>query len=144
MGDSRFLGSWLRKRLQLSVLGLMVLVLIAGTALGLIVRGARVQRDAVLAITKPRGADSASGRVYYNWEVPAGHSPPYLEPLDPHSGPSAPKWLIDFLGIDYFGHVAYARIPAGVEVTDELMVQVGRLNSLEALDLRDTRVDDAD
>src|ERR1017187_5656777 len=144
MADFRFPRGWLRKRLQLSVLGLMVLVLIAGTVLGLVVRKARVQRDAVLAITNTGGAGSAGGTVYYDWELPKGRSPPYIESMDPHSDPWAPKWLVDFLGVDYFGHVVYVELfPGGIHTTDELMAHVGRLTALQELDLRSTSVSNA-
>ena len=64
--------------LRLSVTGLMVLVLAVGCWLGWLIRGARIQRDAVAAL---RGA---GGRVPYQWELvdgrrnPNGAYPPLL------------------------------------------------------------------
>ncbi len=81
-----------RKLLRFSVRGLILLVLAIGAALGWLVRSARIQREAVAAITK------AGGEVNYNWEWSNG---------TPISGgkPWAPKRLVDLVGLDYFGHV---------------------------------------
>ena len=51
-----------RRYLRFSVRGLIVVVLVVGGWLGWIVRGARIQREAVAAITR------AGGRVAYDWE----------------------------------------------------------------------------
>ena len=99
MADPRISRRWSRRLPRLSVRGLTILVSIAGAMLGLAIRGARVQHDAVLAITL------AGGTAHYNWEEPKDRSPPYLAALDPHSRPVAPQWLVNFLGVDYFGHV---------------------------------------
>jgi hypothetical protein len=47
-----------RRRLRISVRGLIVLVLIIGAGLGWIVQGARVQREAVSAIRRDGGVVS--------------------------------------------------------------------------------------
>jgi hypothetical protein len=51
-----------RRFLRVSVRGLIVLVLVVGTWPGWIVRSARIQPEAVLAIR------SADGEVSYDWE----------------------------------------------------------------------------
>jgi hypothetical protein len=83
-----------RQRLRLSVRGLMILVLVVGGGLGWIIQSAHVQRDAVTAIT------AAGGTVFYNWQIRCDGS--FLS----NPKPWAPKWLVDRVGIDYFGHVA--------------------------------------
>jgi hypothetical protein len=83
--------------LRFSVRGLIVLVLVIGGWFGWIVRSARLQREAVAAITK------AGGTVTYNWEWRNGKSTPGGKPW-------APKRLVDLLGVDYFGHVRMARM----------------------------------
>ena len=86
----------------------MVCVLIVGTVLGLEVREARIQRDAVSAIMSDSGNSLDGGGVYYNWELADG-APPSSAATG--SQPWAPKWLVDILGIDYFGHVVYVAAP---------------------------------
>ena len=90
--------SW-RRFLRFSVRGLIVLVLVVGAGLGWIVREAHIQRDAVAAIT------TIGGEVNYDWEWCDGAPVPGAQP-------SAPRWLVDLLGVDYFGHatrVSYFR-----------------------------------
>jgi hypothetical protein len=81
-----------RRFLRFSLRGLIVLVLVIGLWFGLIVRPAHVQRDAVVAITK------AHGSVKYDWEWSNGNAIPGGKPW-------APEWLVDLIGVDYFGHV---------------------------------------
>src|SRR6516165_8790615 len=78
--------SW-RRFLRFGVRGLIVLVLVIGAGLGWIVRQAHIQRDAVAAIKH------AGGSVKYDWE--------YVS----KGNPWAPRWLVDWLGVDFFGHV---------------------------------------
>ena len=85
MADPRISKRWSRGLPRLKVRGLIVLVLIAGAMLGLAIRRARIQRDAVLAITR------AGGTVYYNWEEAENRSPPYVLTLGPHSRPWRPN-----------------------------------------------------
>jgi hypothetical protein len=53
--------SW-RRRLRISVRGLMVIVLITGGVLGWVIHRTHVQRDAVAAIRR------AGGNIRYDWE----------------------------------------------------------------------------
>ena len=84
-----------RRFLRFSVRGLVVLVLLIGVLMGWmarVVRTAQAQRDAVTAIKQ------AQGRVAYDWEWSKGQ-------FIPGGKPWAPKWLVDLIGEDYFGHV---------------------------------------
>ena len=81
-----------RRFLRFSVRGLIVLVLVIGGGLGWIVRSARIQREAVAAIV------NAGGGVLYDWEWSNGKS-------IPGGKPRAPRWIVDLIGVDYFGHV---------------------------------------
>ncbi len=115
-----------RKYLRFRLRGLIVLVLVIGAALGWIVRSARIQRDAVLAI------QGAGGDVTYDWDweyatsITAGK-------------PRAPRWLVKLLGVDFFGHVTnVSRLIA----TDTSIVHVGSLAELEGLSLVGSPVGD--
>ncbi len=77
--------------LRFNVRGLIVLVLVVGAGLGWVVRSARIQREAVAAIK------SAGGHVEYD----ADRSNETAISVRRR----APRWLVDFLGVDYFGHV---------------------------------------
>ena len=63
-----------RRFLRFSVRGLIVLVLVVGVWLGWLVPHARIQRDAVAAITR------AQGSAYYDWEWKDGHENPVGKP----------------------------------------------------------------
>jgi Leucine-rich repeat (LRR) protein len=120
----KFRRHWLR----LSIRGLIVFVLASGAGLGWIVRSARIQRDAVVAITKN------GGNYSYDWEWRDGKSIPGGIPL-------APRWLVERIGIDYFGHVT--RVMLFPVANDEVLVNVGRLNQLQELNLYRSTVSDA-
>jgi internalin A len=117
-----------RRFLRFSVRGLVVVVLVIGAGLGWFVRGARIQREAVAAITK------AGGSVYYDWEWSDGKHIPTGRPW-------APKWLTDRVGVDYFGHVTQACL--GAKETDATLLKVGRLCQLRELNLNQSSVTDA-
>jgi hypothetical protein len=117
-----------RRFLHLSVRGLIVLVLVFGVWLGWLVRGARIQREAVEAIEKDRGI------ALHNWQWKDGHGF--------HAGePAAPRWLVNRIGADYFGHVV------GVfflePKSDALLPHVGQLSQVETLHLSGPFVTDA-
>ncbi len=109
-----------RRLLRFGVRWLIVLVLVIGAGLGWIVRSARIQREAVEAI------QHAGGVAWYNWEWKDGHA----------SGgePFAPKWLVNRIGVDYFGHVV-AVFNAEPD-SDKLLLHLGHLSQLETLWLR--------
>jgi len=117
-----------RRYLRFSVRGLIGLVLVIGIWLGWVVHLARIQRDAAAAIAR------AGGRVSYDWEWSN-------EKSIPGGKPWAPRWLVDRIGIDYFGHVTVVELSGtGTDATAE---QVGRLNGLERLYLDDAHLSDA-
>src|SRR4051812_23282319 len=86
-----------RRRLRLSVRAMMAVVLVLAVVLGLMVRRAQVQRDAVAAIGR------TGGSLHYGWEVT--RVVPNID-TDSRRKPWCSKWLADRLGPDYFGHVA--------------------------------------
>src|SRR5262245_2007903 len=109
--DSR---RWRLSPRRISVRALMIAVLVLGVGLGWVVHRARVQRDAVAAI------EHAGGRVVYDWAWVDGHAAP------PGAGPPAPRWLVDLLGPDYFGHPAaiYLIGGGGAKADDRLLAAV--------------------
>jgi Leucine rich repeat len=109
-----------RRFLRFSVRGLIVLVLVVGGGLGWLVRSARVQREAVAAITE------AGGLVQYDWEWREGSDVP-------RGKPRAPTWLVNLIGVDFFGHVTDVRFFSLSKATDATFVHVGRLTQLERL-----------
>jgi hypothetical protein len=98
------------------VRGLIVLVLVIEAGLGWIVREADVQRNAVAAVKKNGGS------VAYSWNFRDGIS-------IPRGKPWAPRWLVDLIGVDYFGHVTVVELFPGA--TDAAVVQVACLSRLE-------------
>jgi internalin A len=109
-----------RRFVRLTVRGLIVFVLLIGAGLGWLVRSAHIQRDAVAAIT------NAGGSVYYDWEksngvwISGGH-------------PWAPRWLVNRIGVDYFGHVTSVWFTSSSTATDATIDQVLHLSQLEEL-----------
>jgi hypothetical protein len=122
------LPAFRRHWLRISVRGLIVVVLIVGGLLGWMVRAARIQREAVAAIKK------SGGLVQYEWESRNGHR--IL-----NGKPWWPKWLVERVGIDYFGHVTY--VGFGKQISDVDLVPVGTLRELERLDLNRSPVTDS-
>jgi len=137
-----------RRWLRISVRAVLLLVLLIGGLLGWMVRAARIQRDAVAAI------EGAGGHILYDWEWENGYPK--------NDGPWAPEWLVDRLGIDYFGSVVHVEFSVfshdmtGVEIEgfeaslrsyrrrfDEALAHVGRLRRLEELELSTSEVTDA-
>ncbi len=125
MPAGRALRPW-RRHLRFSVRGLIVLVLAIGAGLGWIVRSARIQREAVAAIRK------SDGIVYYDWQSTPGLT-------TPAGKPRVPRWLVDLIGVDYFGHIRAVSLH---RATDATMAQVGRLDQLDTVLLRDSSLSD--
>ena len=94
-----------RRFLRFSVRGLIVVVLVIGAGLGWIVRQAHIQRDAVAAIRK------AGGSVAYSWE--SGRTGRRFR----RGEPWAPSWLVDLIGVDFFGHVTDVNLVRVVEAS---------------------------
>ncbi len=116
--------------LRFSLRGLIILVLVIGAWLGWLVRSARIQREAVAAIAK------AGGYVKYDWEWQS------LSPI-PTGKPMYPRWLVDCLGVDYFGNVSYVHFDHNPQAGDADLAGLRGLNRLEQLYLCDTNSTDA-
>ena len=132
----------LRKRLRLSLGGMMILILGVGGVLGRVVHRARVQRDAVAAITTPRR--DTRGTVYYDWQFAAGQGAPSPGPrwmgeilgkFDANARPRGPRWMRDAFGPDLFDTVVNVHI-GGPNVDDELLENVGKLGGVEHLTIQ--------
>jgi Leucine-rich repeat (LRR) protein len=123
------------------VRGLLALALAVGSGLGWVVRTARIQRDAVAAIT------AAGGAIEYDWKWSNGTHVSGGKPW-------APQWVIDLVGVDYFGHVtcverltnglhSLVRTECDLAVGDATIVSIGHLAGLQRLDLFGSSVTDA-
>ena len=117
-----------RRFLRFSVRGMIVLVLVIGGWLGWIVRSAGIQREAVAAI------DQAGGEVKYD---SGSTRTPTLKTHELW----APKWAVDALGVDYFGHVC--EVTLTLNCTDRELADVGRLTALDSLRLYYPNVSDS-
>jgi internalin A len=117
-----------RRFLRVSVRGLIVVVLLVGGWSGWIVRSARIQRDATSA------ARRTGGWVRYDWE----------ERGDDGAGfwgePAASPWLVELIGVEYFGHIVEVRL--GVIGTEAAIAPVARLERVQWLRLDRTPVTD--
>jgi hypothetical protein len=105
--------------LRISVRGLIVLVLVVGVWLDWIVHRAKVQREAVAAIER------AGGDVMYDWQWQ------YNAPA--RGRPWAPRWLVDRVGIDYFGHVTLVNLVHRGSEVESAIRHVSRLGRLQEL-----------
>jgi hypothetical protein len=112
--------------LRFRVRALIVVELLIG---GWLVRSAHIQRDAVAAI------ETAGGVALYDWRWSNGT-------YNPAGKPWAPEWLVDLIGVDFFGHVTVASLPSRSAAIDRVMAQVGRLTQLEGLSLTGCSVSD--
>lgn len=116
----------------------MIFVLILGGSFGWVVNRAQTQRDAVEVIRRAGarvgGARTGGvGGVMYDWQFANGA-------YDGKGTPWWPAWLMDGLGVDYFGHVTWVFLP---EVSEVETVQIGHLTQLERLDLIGSSMTDA-
>jgi internalin A len=121
---------WL-KHLRFSVRGLIGLIVLIGAGLGWLVHIAReagIQRAAVLAIERTGGV------ALYEWEWKDNH---YIG----RGAPTWPQWLVDRVGIDYFGTVRM--VATGERTSDNEMALIGQLPELEGLIIRSPGVSDA-
>lgn len=128
MSDQPPPKSW-RYGLQLRMRTLMIVVLVPGCGLGWIVHTAHVQRHAVALIER------TGGGVMYDWQFRNGIPNREREPW-------APKWLVDLIGIDYFGNAVYV-IGETRQIDNSILVPAGRLGRLERLELSNSAVTDA-
>jgi hypothetical protein len=118
-----------RRILRLSLRSLVAVVMIIGGWLGWIVRDARIQNEAVAEIRRLQGT------VRYDWERKDGRSVA-------NGRPWGPKWLVERLNIDYFGHVTQVRLVASHQLSDADLVRISHLKKLEELDLHRSPVTD--
>lgn len=118
--------------LRLSIRALMIVVLIIGGGLGWAVQRAKFQHDAVAAIQR------AGGAALYEWEW-QNNSPVS------NGKPWAPRWLVDRLGVDYFGHVVFVQVypDHGRADAGEVLSHISRLGRLKILNLFGPSVTDA-
>ena len=124
----------------------MILVLVLGGCLGWfahLARQARIQRDAVAAITK------IGGSALYEWQFDDKRF--RLKPgtnIIANDVPGWPKWLLDRIGVDAFGsvtQVSFRRLPMvpSPEEFDGVLAQIGRLSRLKRLTFITAPVTDA-
>jgi len=129
---------WRKLIPRMSVRSLMTLVLIIGAGMGWLVGSARVQREAVAAIRR------AGGTVRYDWEAPNGGAAAAMGGMVipvKRTKPPWPGWIVDRLGIDYFGNVAEVDLfGCG---SDAEVAHIGWLSRLEKLTLAQSAVTDA-
>jgi Leucine Rich repeat len=110
---------------------MMLAVFVAASLMGWIASRARVQREAVSAIHR------ANGFTWYDWRIVSNGG------LSVSQGsPRAPKWLVDSLGVDYFGSVVAASIATGGRPPDGLVARIAQLNRLEELCLHTSLLSD--
>jgi internalin A len=122
----RYKGRPWASYVRISVRALIDAVLIIGAGMGWLVRRSQAQRDAVAAVKR------AGGNVRYEWEY---HTPNIKAP------PWRPKWLMEWVGVDYFGNVVYVNYRRGAQDAD--LTHVGRLDRLARLDVSGPGVTDA-
>jgi hypothetical protein len=108
---------------------MLVAVLLVGAWLGWLVRSARIQREAVAVIQR------AGGDVAYDW-VPNKDGKAVLR-----GSRWAPKWLVDRIGIEYFG---YIRAITLLEATGPSIAAATHFPGLDRLDLGGKSLCDAD
>jgi internalin A len=121
-----------RRRRGLSLRVLMAAVLVIGSGLGWLSHSARVQRLAVAAL------EEAGASVVYNWGDPA------KPPGSGQTGPPYPRWAVDALGPDFFGHVVQVNYLGGDRrFGDEQLASVGRLSRLDSVWIQGSNVTDA-
>ena len=113
------IGTSRRRWLRISVRGLIILVLVIGGWLGWAVHNARIQREAVAAVER------AGGEVMYDWQWQ------YNAPA--RGRPWAPRWLVDRVGIDYFGHVTLVNLVHRGSEVESAIRHVSRLGRLQEL-----------
>ena len=94
--------------------GMLVLVLLMGGWLRIDRTEREIQREAVAAIRQVRGT------VKYDWEWKDGYA-------IPGGKPPAPAWLVDLIGVDYFGHVTHVCL---WHMSETMEAQVGRAHWL--------------
>jgi len=132
--DSRSPKPKRRRRYQFSLRTLLVFMLLCGAGLGWLamkMQRAKRQREAV------EGIREAGGGVFYDYQLDETSA------LIPGAQPSAPVWLRESLGDDFFCDVTVVGVWRSTHITDAELENVKVLTSLERLDLGFTHVTDA-
>ena len=88
---------------------MIAVVLVVGGGLGWFVRRAHDQRDAVESIGRKAGG------VQFDWEFKDGKDVPSGRPW-------APQWLVDRLGVDYFGSVTSVNLNGMLKKSDAELI----------------------
>ncbi len=120
-------------RVRFNLRGMMIIVLAFGIWLGWVVHWAREQRGAVAAIER------SGGRVMYDWQFTGGV---VAGAVRPNAVPPAPAWLVDRLGLDFFGTAIVANLEGERGVG--CLPAVSRLGRLQYLSLSMTGAGDAE
>ena len=110
--------SW-QRYMRADLPSLLALVVANGVWLGWFVRSARVQREVVATIEK------AGGMVEYDWQFSNGMR-------NANARPWAPKWLVNLLGVEYFGKVIRIYNLGGNATDAELAADWAPARSLES------------
>jgi hypothetical protein len=110
--------------------GLTIGVLAIGTCLGWYMRSERTQRDVAAAIRRD------GGLAQYDWEWREGHEVA-------GATPPAPKWLLDRLGLDYFGTVVRIQLMPDPDVLEVQLMSVAALQRIEEFETTGAGVTDA-
>lgn len=122
-------GSW-RSHLRFGLRSLLALVLVIGGWLGWVVQRARLQRGAVVAIER------AGGHVQYDWQWNDG--------VTLNGKPWGWSWLVDSVGVDYFGHVTGVSFPPQCGPKAETALSfVRRLDRVQGISIASSSVTDA-
>src|SRR6187402_737139 len=117
-----------RSLLTFSLRTLLVLVTVVSIALGLQVKRAREQREAVTAILQQQ---SAKRSVFYDYQrVRVGAQAGGRRYFHSYDGElPEPQWLIDLAGIDFFHNVVNLSCFDN-DVDDEVLENISRLSRL--------------
>lgn len=116
-----------RLRIVVSLRTLMLLVIVIGGGLGWVVYRARVQRETLAAIRRSGGAYDYE----WNYHRELGPKGYFVAMSTPDGQPTAPAWLVNTLGVDYFGKVT--RVQVRNRVSDSMLHGIGQMTALQDL-----------
>lgn len=121
-----------RRWFRFSLRTLLLMVTFGAAAfgwLGINLRAAQRQRDAVAAVQK------LGGFVGYDYQMDSAGN------LDANAVAPAPAWLRKIAGDDFFADVTHVYL-CGCGASDETLVQIGGLPRLESLNVSYTKITD--
>jgi hypothetical protein len=113
-----------RRWAQFSLGTLLAMVTVLGVWLGLVSRAAHRQQSAVAAISR------SGGNCVYDYHI--GVYDDHIGEMNAPAQPPGPKWLVDWIGVDYFASVVRV-VFRGHEWPAEGLAQIKQLDSLQAL-----------